>query len=141
MRSGRGVGFCINPTCEDYTRGRVLGAGATSYVCRRCHWVGKVEQERGQRLGKFHLVSEVRVEYAYDPEREIYTRTAVVNEDRLLRPQAVYVLQTPLVESEEMACAVGRAILNRLNERFLKRPAQRQPSYAELRSEGWSTLI
>jgi len=141
MRSGRGVGFCINPTCEDYTRGRVLEAQKTSYVCRRCHWVGKVEHERGQRLGQYNLVSEVRVEYAYDPEREIYTRSAVVNEERLLRPQSVYVLQTPLVESEEMACAVGRAILNRLNERFFRRPSARQPSRAELRSEGWTTLI
>jgi len=140
MKSGRGVGYCMNPTCEHYSRGRVLPRGQDSFVCTRCHWVGKVELERGQRRGSYNVVSEVRVEFAFDPEREIYTQSAVVHEDRLLRPQAIYVLQTPLVESHKMACAVGRAILNRLNERVFAAEAARQ-THEQLRAEGWSTLV
>jgi len=142
MRSGRGVGYCMNPTCQRYSRGNVLAKGATSFVCSKCHWVGKTEFERGQLTGRQRIVSEVRVEFGYDPEREIYRRSVVVNEDRLLRPHSVYVLQTPLIETEKTACAVGRAILARLNERVFA-PAKR-PHHAtrdQLRQEGWATLV
>ena len=142
MKSGRGVGYCVNPACERHARGRVLPKGQDTFVCTTCHWVGKAELERGQRRGNYNVVSEVRVEFAFDPERDIYTQSVVVHEERLLKPQAIYVLQTPLVESHKMACAVGRAILNRLNERaFAKESQPRQPSHEQLRAEGWSTLV
>ena len=141
MRSGRGVGYCMNRVCDLHGRGRVLSSGASTYVCGRCGWVGKTEYERGQRLGKHEIVSEVRVEFAFDPEREIYTRSIVVNEERLLRSQAVYVLQTPLIESPELACSVGRAVLKRLNERALGRVAARHATREQLRAQGWATLV
>ncbi len=142
MKSGRGVGYCMNPTCVRYARGRVLPKGADSFVCGKCHWVGKAELERGEMRGRHRVVSEVRVEYAFDPEREIYRSSVVVNEDRLLRPHGVYVLQTPLVESEEMACAVGRAVLARLNAvAFSPTPMPPRPTYDQIRTEGWATLV
>jgi len=142
MKSGRGVGYCMNPTCVRYTRGRVLPKGADTFVCDQCHWAGRAELERGELRGRHRIVSEVRVEFAFDPEREIYRRSIVVNEDRLLRPHAVYVLQTPLVESEKMALAVGRAILARLNATaFAPSPLPPRPTHEQLRKEGWSTLV
>ena len=141
MRSGRGVGYCMNRSCDHYGRGRVLAKGSTSFVCSRCRWVGKAEFERGQRLGSYNVVSEVRVEFAFDPEREIYARSVVVNEERLLRPQAVYVLQTPLIESPELACAVGRTVLKRLNERVFARKRMHYPTREDLLDQGWATLV
>ena len=142
MRSGRGVGYCTNRSCEHHGRGRVLAARVDPFVCSRCRQIGKAEFERGARQGDFELVSEVRIEYAFDPMRDIYTMRAVVTEERLLRPHAIYTLQTPLIQTPEMACALGRAILNRLNEKaFARKRNHWQPSREELRAEGWSTLV
>ena len=142
VRSGRGVGYCVNRSCDHYGRGRVLAARVDPFVCSRCRQVGKAEFERGSRQGSFELVSEVRVEYAFDPMRDIYTLRAVVSEERLLRPHAIYTLQTPLIQTPEMACALGRAILNRLNEKtFAKKHPTWQPSRDQLRAEGWQTLV
>ena len=121
-RSGRGVGYCLNPACDKYRRGRVLAPETETFVCSQCGWSGRAQHERGYRHGEFGVVSEVRIEYGYDPTRDIYTRQAVVNEGRTLRRQDIYVLQTPMVEKEETALQVGRAILQHLNRRAFGPP-------------------
>ena len=141
-KSGRGAGYCINTVCEHHGRGRMLKVQIDSFVCSRCGRPGKVELERGVRSGDFDVFSEVRVEWGFDPLRDIYTQRTVVTEERLLRPHAIYTLQTPLVESVEGACAVGRMILDRLNARtFSKSEPQARPTRDQMRAQGWSTLV
>jgi len=141
MRSGRGIGYCLNPSCERYSRASALRKGDESYVCSRCEWTGHAEFERGHRQGRHRIVSEVRVEFGFDPDRGIYTESVVVGDDRLLRSQSVYVLQTPFVKSHRVALDVGRAVLKRLNEKAFSPHLGRLPSREELRAQGWSTLV
>ena len=113
--SGRGVGYCLNPACNLYRRGRVLVPGSNAFVCGECGWMGRTQHERGYRHGDFGVVSEVRVEFGYDPARDIYTEQVVVTEDRTIRRQGIYILQTPMVEKRETALELGRIVLERLN--------------------------
>jgi hypothetical protein len=120
----------VNSACETYLRGRVLPHHQLErFLCPRCGFSGRVELERGVRSGHGQEVGEVRVEYGYDPVRNIYTESTVVHGERQSGARAVYTLQSPLIQSADTAIGVARTILARMRQRAAEaRRAQTRPT-------------
>lgn len=114
-RPSRGVGYCQNPRCEDYGKGVFLLNHGAAFSCPDCRHPGRVERENGQAQGESRVFREVRVEYNYDPELDLYRDIAIVQDVSLWGPTSSYTLRSPLVRTEKRALKVAEAILANLN--------------------------
>jgi hypothetical protein len=140
--SGRAVGYCLNDRCSDFAVGRVLTRRDEGFLCTRCERYGRIEHERGRKTGAFEFVSEIQVEFNYDPVRDLYLERTSVRDERLLQPQAIYKLKTPMVQTQIEAANVGRVVMAAINRKLERRPRLRNlQTRAALLSEGWQTLV
>jgi hypothetical protein len=114
-RPSRGVGYCHNPRCEDYGKGVFLLNHGDAFSCPDCRHPGRIERESGRALGTGKVFREVRVEYNYDPELDLYRDVAIVQDVSLWGPTNSYTLRSPLVRTEKRALKVAEAILANLN--------------------------
>jgi hypothetical protein len=114
-RRGRGVGFCTSPSCPDFLQLRPQVPAPEEYRCPTCARPAGLELERGVRRGTGPIVSDVRVEFDFDPRRCIYLGHVAMRAARVLRPSGVFTLQTPLVRNERAARALAAALLRELS--------------------------
>jgi hypothetical protein len=114
-RMKRGVGYCENTDCEDYSKGVFLLNHGDTFYCPRCRQLGKVEKERGFYTGNSDIFKEVRVEYNFDPTQGIYREIGIVRDESLWGRNNVYTLQSPLIKTEKRALKVAESILANLN--------------------------
>ena len=114
-RMKRGVGYCQQTRCEDFSKGVFLLNHGDTFYCPRCRVRGHVEQERGFHVGEGEVFKETRVEYNYDPIHNVYREIAIVRDDSLWGQCNVYTLQSPLIRTEKRALKVAEAILANLN--------------------------
>jgi len=127
----RGVGYCQNAECDDYAKGVFLLNHGGSFACPECRHVGRIERERGFYTGNSHLFREVRVEYNFDPVRQIYRDVAIIQDVSLWEESNTYTLQSPLVRTEKRALKVAEAILANLNRGPLPLDRNEIPNAAE----------
>lgn len=111
----RGVGYCNNTDCEDFSKGVFLLNHSDTFYCPRCRIQGAVEQERGHYVGTGEIFKEVRVEYNYDPITKAYREIAIVRDEALWGRCNVYTLHSPLIKTENRALKVAEALLANLN--------------------------
>jgi ribosomal protein S27AE len=111
----RGVGYCENVNCEDFSKGVFLLNHGDTFYCPRCRAQGSVEKERGHYTGNSEIFKEVRVEYNYDPTQKRYCEIAIVRDESMWGRCNVYTLHTPLVKTEKRALKIAEAILSNLN--------------------------
>jgi len=112
----RGVGYCENADCEDFSKGVFLLNHGDSFYCPRCRVQGFVEKERGNTDNNYDLFREVHVHYNYDPLLKIYREIGIVRDESL--PEATtnaYHLFSPLIKTENRALKVAEAVLANLN--------------------------
>ena len=114
-RMRRGVGYCEDEICEEFTRGVFLLNHDGAWKCPACGKPGRVERERGTFHGRGERFKEVRVEYNFDPLDGVYREVAIVQDVSLWGPARTYTLQSPLVRTEKRALKVAEAILANLN--------------------------
>ena len=111
----RGVGYCENTDCEDYSKGVFLLNHGDTFYCPRCRAFGHVEKETGAHTGETDIFKEVRVEYNFDPIRKIYREIGVVRDESLPAGSNIYTLKSALIKTERRALKVAEAILSNLN--------------------------
>ncbi len=111
----RGVGYCKEKACEEFTRGVFLLNHEGEFQCGGCGRPGRIERERGCTNGAGERFKEVRVEYNFDPLEGIYREVAIVQDVSLWGRARVYTLQSPLIRTEKRALKVAEAILANLN--------------------------
>ena len=112
----RGVGYCGNIECEDFSKGVFLLNHGTTFYCPRCRGLGFVEPERGHKDNDHPVFREVHVHFNYDPLSKIYRETGIVRDDSLPEGTAnSYHLFSPLIKTEIRALKVAEAILANLN--------------------------
>ncbi len=111
----RGVGYCEDEGCEEFTRGVFLLNLEGEFSCGACDKSGRVERERGICQGEGERFKEVRVEFNFDPVDGVYREVAIVQDVSLWGPARVYTLQSPLIRTEKRALKVAEAILANLN--------------------------
>ena len=114
-RSRRGVGYCQDPECDEYSRGVFLLNHEGGFDCPVCGRTGHVEREQGWKTGDAKLFKEVRVEYAFDAEGRTYREVAIVQDVSLWGRNNIYTLRSPLIRTEKRALKVAEAILANLN--------------------------
>jgi hypothetical protein len=114
-RPTRGVGYCQNTCCEDFGKGVFLLNHAGAFTCPDCRRAGRIEHETGCFTGDSHVFREVRVEYSYDPETNVYRDVAIVRDTSLWESSSAYTLRSPLVRTEKRALKVAEALLANLN--------------------------
>ena len=114
-RSRRGVGYCQDPECDEYSRGVFLLNHTGGFDCPVCGRTGHVEREQGWKTGDAKLFKEVRVEYAFDAEGRTYREVAIVQDVSLWGRNNIYTLRSPLIRTEKRALKVAEAILANLN--------------------------
>ncbi len=115
LRMRRGVGYCEDESCEEFTRGVFLLNQEGEFCCPACGKPGRVERERGTCQGEGERFKEVRVEYNFDSVDVVYREVAIVQDVSLWGPARVYTLQSPLIRTEKRALKVAEAILANLN--------------------------
>ena len=111
----RGVGYCENSNCQDYSKGIFVLTPRNSFQCPRCAQPGFLELESGSYTGNSDIFKEVRVEYNFDPIQKRYRETAIVRDDSLEGEFNIYTLKSPLIKSENRGLKVAEAILANLN--------------------------
>jgi hypothetical protein len=114
-RVKRGVGYCLDADCEEYTKGVFLLNHEGPFFCPTCRQAGKIERERGFYTGTAEVFKEVRVEYNFDALSDTYREVAIVQDVSLWGRNNVYTLQSPLIRTEKRALKVAEAILANLN--------------------------
>ncbi len=114
-RLRRGVGYCDDLGCEEFTRGVFLLNHEGEFHCAICGKPGKIERERGYYHGDEERFKEVRIEYNFDPLGGVYREIAIVQDVSLWGRANVYTLQSPLIRTEKRALKVAEAILANLN--------------------------
>ncbi len=114
-RVKRGVGYCLDLECEEYTKGVFLLNHEGQFFCPTCRMLGKIERERGFYTGVAEVFKEVRVEYNFDAIADTYREVAIVQDVSLWGRNNVYTLQSPLIRTEKRALKVAEAILANLN--------------------------
>ena len=115
VRMRRGVGYCKEKACEEFTRGVFLLNHEGEFRCAGCGQPGWIERERGCYHGDGERFKEVRVEFNFDPADGIYREVAIVQDVSLWGRARVYTLQSPLIRTEKRALKVAEAILANLN--------------------------
>lgn len=115
MRMRRGVGYCQDPSCEEYGRGVFLLNHQGEYRCPACREAGWLERERGAAQSQGELFKEVRVEYNFDPLSRTYRDVAIIQDVSIWGRSNVYTLQSPLIRTEKRALKVAEAVLANLN--------------------------
>jgi hypothetical protein len=115
IKMKRGVGYCEDVNCEEYSRGVFLLNHEGCFYCPNCRKKGRVERERGFHAGDAEVFKEVRVEYNFDPVSGVYRDLAIVQDVSLCGRSSVYTLQSPLIRTEKRALKVAEAILANLN--------------------------
>lgn len=112
----RGVGYCENTDCEDFSKGVFLLNHGNTFYCSRCRDHGFIEEERGSYTGSADYFKEVRVQFNYDPLNKRYRETAIVRDESLWGRCNIYTLQSPLIKTERRGLKVAEAILANLNQ-------------------------
>lgn len=112
----RGVGYCMDEECEEYTKGVFLLNHGPRYFCNRCRVEGIIEAEHGsEKLPGDPIFREVRVNYDFDPIELRYRCTAIVrNDDIEVAERNVYTLSSPLIKTEKRGLKVAEATLSNL---------------------------
>ncbi len=111
----RGVGYCVNTDCEDFSKGVFLLNHGDTFCCPRCRVSGHVEKERGCHTGDADAFKEVRVEFNFEPIQKKYREIAIVRDESLWGRNNVYTLYSALIKTEQRALKVAEAILANLN--------------------------
>jgi len=111
----RGVGYCENTDCEDFSKGVFLLNHGDTFYCPRCRVQGMVKKEIGFYTGTTDVFKEVRVEYNFDPIQDKFREIAIVRDESLWGTCNVYTLQSPLIKTENRALKVAEAVLANLN--------------------------
>jgi len=112
----RGVGYCENTRCDDFSKGVFLLNHGDTFYCPRCRELGFTEKERGHTDNDRDVFGEVHVHFNYDPKEKDYREIGIVRDDSL--PEDVansYHLFSPLIKTEQRALKVAEAILANLN--------------------------
>lgn len=112
----RAVGYCETVKCEDYAKGVFLLNHGNTFLCPRCRAEGSVVPERGSYTGTSGVFKEVRVEFCYCAVYHKYDAIAVVRDESLWGRCSTYVLQSPLIKTEQRALKVAEAVLSNLNK-------------------------
>ena len=115
-RKRRGVGYCTSERCPAFFKLQVQIPAPEQFRCASCGGAGQLELERGVRGGEGPLVTDVRVEFGFDPRRRIYLQQVAVRAARALRTGSVFTLQTPLAPDRDAAYALGVSLLRGLSQ-------------------------
>lgn len=112
----RAVGICRNLECEEYNKDVFLLDHAPNFNCTRCHKLGRYLPETSGVLDSASMnFYQVRVEFNYDPDKDIFRSIAIVTDESLDKSGGnVYTLKTPLIKTEKRALAVAEALLSNL---------------------------
>ncbi len=112
----RGVGFCENAECEDFSKGVFLLSHGTTFYCPRCRGLGNVVPEHGHTDNDHQVFREAHVHFNYEPIEKRYREIAIVRDDSLPENDAnTYHLFSPLIRTEVRALKVAESILGNLN--------------------------
>ena len=122
----RGVGYCQNADCPDHLKGVFLINHGDTFYCPTCRRYGMVVQEVGSAENQKEIFKEARIEYNYDPSRQVYQEIAIVRDNSILGPANIYVLRSPLIKTEKRALKVAEAILSNLQRFGLQNGAPRE---------------
>jgi phage FluMu protein Com len=112
----RAVGYCEKDQCEDFCKGVFLLNYGDAFHCPRCRELGSVVPEKGSYTGKSNIFKEVRVEFNWDNVNREYQEIAIVRDESLWGRCNTYVLQSPLIKTEQRGLKVAEAILSNLNK-------------------------
>ena len=111
----RGVGYCENTACDDFTKGVFLLNHGNLFYCPRCREMGHIVPEKAHDNDEYDGVYKtVTVEYGYDPIEKRYRDRAIVDITELPCGGS-YTLSTPLVKTEQRALKIAESIINMLN--------------------------
>jgi ribosomal protein S27AE len=112
----RGVGYCENNDCEDFSKGVFLLNHGNTFYCPHCRQLGYVEPERGSTENEQQIFREVHVHYNFEPLEKAYREIGIVRDDGLdVNRTNVYHLYSPLIKTENRALKVAEAVLGNLN--------------------------
>jgi hypothetical protein len=112
----RGVGYCENADCEDFSKGVFLLNHGTAFYCPHCRQLGFVEPERGDTENEQQIFREVHVHYNYEPIEKKYREIGIVRDEGLPEDRTnSYHLFSPLIKTENRALKVAEAVLGNLN--------------------------
>ena len=112
----RGVGFCGNAECEDFSKGVFLLNHGTTFYCPRCRGLGEIVPEHGHTDNDHQVFREAHVHFNYEPIEKRYREIAIVKDNSLPEGDAnAYHLFSPLIRTEVRALKVAEAILGNLN--------------------------
>ncbi len=112
----RGVGYCENADCEDFSKGVFLLNHGNTFYCPRCRKLGHTEPERGHTDNDHQVFREVHVHFNFKADERKYREIGIVMDDSLPEGTAnSYHLFSPLIKTEQRALKVAEAILANLN--------------------------
>ncbi|MBW2281694.1 MAG: hypothetical protein JRG76_06545 [Deltaproteobacteria bacterium] len=143
MRARRGAGYCLKQDCSGFGQPFLLMRPSVPFECPVCMRTGVLETERWARTGEGALVTEVRVDFDFDPERRRYRKRTLKVERGLEGRRSVVTLQSPLIDTREQAIRVARRLLDTLNARArfsLRDPTPAKATRRDLIAEGWTVL-
>jgi hypothetical protein len=131
-RRRRGVGYCTSERCPEFLRLSPQVPAPEQFRCTSCGTTGALELDRGVRSGEGPRVTDVRMEFGFDPRCRIYRQQVAVRAARALRSGSVFTLQTPLLRDAAAAYALGAALLRQLSKpsrlaRAVRRPVRPEP--------------
>ncbi len=112
----RGVGYCENTECEEFSKGIFLLNHGITFHCPRCRELGYSEPERGHSDNDYQIFREVHVHFNYEPIGKFYREIAIVKDESLSEDGFnSYHLFSALIKTEVRALKVAEAILSNLN--------------------------
>lgn len=110
----RGVGFCDNTDCSEYTKGIFLMSPkyTTHFYCQQCRqYSNNIVMERWWKEGRGEVYKRVTVEYNYSGADRRYHEMAIVEDNDILVGAEIR-FQSALIKTDKRALKVAEKILS-----------------------------
>lgn len=112
----RAIGICRNQACVDYNKDMLLINHGDEFACPKCKALGRYKLEIGltENLTSLNFY-QVRVEFNYDPDLDIYRSIAIVTDETMPKEGGnVYTFKSALIRTDKRALKVAETILGNL---------------------------
>ena len=110
----KAIGFCNNYNCDQFAKGIFLLYHEGDFFCPSCAKLGEFKRESRTEYGEGGVYREVKVEFGYNRTSDMYASIAVVSINEI-KEGKTYVIQSPLILTENRALKVAANILCSLN--------------------------
>lgn len=111
----RGVGFCINPECDQVYKDVFLFEAPGPFRCSRCFRGGRKVMEYGETDNDFSIdFWQVRLEFNYDPILNKYRSLVIISDETMSKEGNIYTLYSPVIKTDKRALLIAESVLGNL---------------------------